>query len=307
MGILDKRKWLNLGECAKYLSKKLSDEIDISDIARLIADGDLKPSLVFHSCCFVREVELTSKPLKYTLGEPETAIMSNIHLLSQEAIMPETLIIHATPVGENIIFTDGLWSAMHIGIIKYEAEKIYSEEQGLPKPKRSLYEAKGIILNDGDKRFQVVQKVDFEKELSSLVKLSQSQEGERSGFFKAHIERFEKIRRVEASGNMYNSFVPCTSLPENSYFAIKREDIDSFILSCMPKSEPTAKISMKTQNKQAEFIYSLILAHYGQDVADNPRPHLDNARGKIKMDLERNGLPSPSGNTVSGWLRNINP
>ncbi|KLU16725.1 MULTISPECIES: hypothetical protein [Xenorhabdus] len=300
MDILGKRKWLNLNECAKYLRKTLNDDIGVSDVARLIADGELKPSIFFHSCCFIREVQITSKTLSHVLSEPETAITSNIHLLSQEALLTDTPIIHATPIGEKIIFTEGIWSALHIGIIKYEAEKKYSEEQGLPKPKRSLYETKGIILADGEKKFQVVQKIDFEREMIELVKLSQSQSEEENGFFKAHIERFEQIRNVEIKGNLYDSFVPCIGLPENAYFAIKKEDIDEFVSICMPASK---KASSKTTNKQAEFIYALIAAHYGEDIANNPRSHIDN--GEIKLDLESKGFTVPSGNTVSGWLKNI--
>ncbi|MBI6548448.1 hypothetical protein [Xenorhabdus lircayensis] len=302
MDILGKRKWLNLNECAKYLRKTLNDDIGVSDVARLIADGELKPSIVLHSCCFVREVQITSKPLSYVLSEPETAITSNIHLISQEALMLDTSIVHATPIGEKIIFTEGIWSALHIGIIKYEAEKTYSEEQGLPKPKRSLYEAKGIILADGDKRFQVVQKIDFESELTALVKLSQSQREEENGFFKAHIERFEQIKKAEIEGDVYGSFVPCSGMPENSYFAIKKEDIDAFVSMCIPASKKT---STKTANKQADFIYALLAVHYGSDIANNPRSHIDNINGEIRVDFESSGFAMPSGNTVSGWLKSI--
>ncbi|WP_237387349.1 hypothetical protein [Xenorhabdus sp. Sc-CR9] len=135
MDILGKRKWLNLNECAKYLRKTLNDDISVSDVARLIADGELKPSIFFHSCCFVREVQITSKPLSHVLSEPEAAITSNIHLLSQEALLPDTPIIHATPIGDKIIFTEGIWSALHIGIIKYEAEKNIVKSRGCQNPK----------------------------------------------------------------------------------------------------------------------------------------------------------------------------
>jgi hypothetical protein len=302
LDILGKRKWLNLNECAKYLRKTLNDDIGVSDVARLIADGELKPSIFFHSCCFVREVQITSKTLSHVLSEPETAIASNIHLLSQEALLPDTPIIHASPIGDKIIFIEGVWSALHIGIIKYEAERKYSEEQGLPKPKRSLYETKGIILADGERRFQVVQKIDFEREMIALVKLSQSQREEENGFFKAHIERFEQIKNAEIRGDIYDSFVPCVGLPENAYFAIKKEDIDEFVSTCMPASK---KSSSKTTNKQAELIYALIAAHYGEDIANNPRSHIDNADGAIRIDIENKGLTVPSGNTVSSWLKNI--
>ncbi|WP_237387348.1 hypothetical protein [Xenorhabdus sp. Sc-CR9] len=156
-------------------------------------------------------------------------------------------------------------------------------------------------MADGEKRFQVVQKIDFERELIALVKLSQSQREEENGFFKAHIERFKQIKNAKIIGDIYDSFVPCVGLPENSYFAIKKEDIDVFVSMCMPASK---KISPKTTNKQAEFIYALIAAHYGQDVANNPRSHIDN--GDIRIDLESKGFDVPSGNTVSGWLKNIN-
>ncbi|MDD9340016.1 MAG: hypothetical protein PV362_10270 [Providencia heimbachae] len=44
---------------------------------------------------------------------------------------------------------------------------------------------------------------------------------------------------------------------------------------------------------------------YGKDIADNPRSHIESPVGAIRKDFDAQELPLPSGNTVSGWLKNI--
>ncbi|EPJ4044316.1 TPA: hypothetical protein U6I39_003176 [Klebsiella pneumoniae] len=66
--------------------------------------------------------------------------------------------------------------------------------------------------------------------------------------------------------------------------------------------------SSKTLNSQAKFIKSLLWIHYGEDVANNPRQHLEaksSGSGVILSDFETYGLKAPSGVTVDGWLKFI--
>ncbi|PHM47133.1 hypothetical protein [Xenorhabdus miraniensis] len=303
MDILEKRKWLNLNESARLLSNKLKHKISVSDVSRLIADEEIKPSIFFHTPVFAREIEIEDKPLSYVLSETEAAIDCNRHLLRLEPILPDVAVPHATPVDRNIIRLSGLWSAIPQGITRYEAEKIYSSEERLSPPSRSLYDLKGVIVSTPEKKFQIVNSIDAEAELLGLIKLSQSDESE-SGFLMGHINKLKALRQNSYEERMFDSFVPCIEFPQNSYFAIKTEDLDSFVSSW---SKPEKQISSKTSNAQAQFIYGLLFTKYGAEVAENPRRHMENPRGTIRADFEKAGLPLPSGNAVMGWLKDIIP
>lgn len=68
------------------------------------------------------------------------------------------------------------------------------------------------------------------------------------------------------------------------------------------------KTSSKTQNSQAKFIKSLLQIHYGADVANSPRQHLErksSGSGLILADFESKGLKAPSGVVVDKWLKFI--
>lgn len=300
--ILENRKWLNLNETVRLLQKKVDESIRLSDVARLIADKDINPSIFFHTPVFAREVKIGEKPLSYLLAETETALSFNRHLLSQEAIIKETIVTHATPINQNIIRLKGVWSVLPIGITQYEAEKIYSEEEKLSSPSRSLYDVKGVIVSDMDKYYQIVHSFDVQRELMELVQLTKEQNLAENGFLKSHIEKLKDIRNKLGSGNAYESFMPCIEMPLNAYLALKKEDINGFMCNW---SQPAKKISSKTANAQAEFIYGLIRTQYGVDVAENPRRYIEGKTGTIRLAFEKEGLTLPSGNTVSGWLKDI--
>ncbi|WP_127526438.1 hypothetical protein [Budvicia aquatica] len=77
-------------------------------------------------------------------------------------------------------------------------------------------------------------------------------------------------------------------------------------MTTIPRDKPQ-KTSKKTSNLQAKFIHSLIAIHYGNEIANNPRSHIDGARGVIRVAFESNGLTAPSGSAVSGWINQIIP
>ncbi|GAB2932114.1 hypothetical protein [Hafnia psychrotolerans] len=68
------------------------------------------------------------------------------------------------------------------------------------------------------------------------------------------------------------------------------------------------KGSSKTRNAQAKFIKSLLQIHYGADVANSPRQHLErksSGSGIILADFEGKNLHAPSGVAVDSWLKFI--
>lgn len=82
----------------------------------------------------------------------------------------------------------------------------------------------------------------------------------------------------------------------------KFKNNDSTISNNQPKKE-----SQKTINAQSKLIKSLLYIHYGEDVANNPRPHIEKTSGEIRKDFESKGLSRelPSCLTVKRWVDNI--
>lgn len=68
--------------------------------------------------------------------------------------------------------------------------------------------------------------------------------------------------------------------------------------------EPGAKTNTQIRNR-ASFLKALLLIHYGEDVAERPRKHIDNSRSKLRRDFELAGIELPTGKTVEGWLDGI--
>ncbi len=67
------------------------------------------------------------------------------------------------------------------------------------------------------------------------------------------------------------------------------------------------KESPKTINAQAKFIKALLHHYYGEGIANNPRPHIENKDGEIKRDFETQGLSKnlPTGVVVKKWVDSI--
>jgi hypothetical protein len=81
-------------------------------------------------------------------------------------------------------------------------------------------------------------------------------------------------------------------------------DNNSVINEAVGNDEPGAKTNTLIKNRAA-FIKALLAIHYGEDVADNPRKHIDNYSGELRKDFELAGIDLPSGKTVEGWLKGI--
>lgn len=83
------------------------------------------------------------------------------------------------------------------------------------------------------------------------------------------------------------------------------EELKKKLFEC--ENEQIKKGSTKTINAQAKFIKALLYVHYGVDVANNPRPHIENIDGEIKLDFDRSGLGRelPSYLTVKQWVDRV--
>lgn len=304
MDILSSRDWLTFSDCAKYLTKCLGEKILVSDVIRLIIDGKLTPSIRATGRIFAKKIEITDVTLSETISDTEMAISVNRELLKKEPVIGGAIIPYAKIIGNEIINISGVWTVKPIGIAKYEAEIAYSQEEGLSKPERSLYDIKGLIITDVDYDYQVQMMIDPEQEMLELMKVTHAHGGEDSGFVKGHVDKFKKAISEQKIGNFHNCLVPCTKMPSNTYFVIQMTHINKF--SEEVKSQTEKKESSKTINKQAELLFALIATGFGKEAAINPRKYIDGKNGIIGSALNENGFKAPSGVTVEKWLKDVN-
>lgn len=303
MSLSVRRKWLNLSECSRYLSKQLSETVSVSDVARLIADGELTPSINIQTRVFTRKVNIEPTKLSETLSDIDVAISENRRLLKKEPLIGDSIIQYAKPINDEVINFLGVWEVKPIGAVKREAEMQYSECEGLPFPERSIYDTKGVIISDKGHDYQIQFMIDPQKELTELVDVAKVNGAHNSGFITGHIDKLQKAEQDMKNGEFSRCLVPCISFPEGAYLVIQMDHINEFISEV--NGNVRKKPSAKTANLQAELIFALIATTYGLDVARSPRSHFDGKDGVIGNDLRDKGFEPPSGNTVSGWLKNV--
>lgn len=305
MDIYTYREWLSYSEAVMFLSNKQETQVSVSDIARLVADETIPSSIYFQTPTSAKKIKLKTVPLSVALDDPDALIKDNLNMLNSDTVMPDTLIQHAMPINNDIVRIEGLWDVLFCGVIKHFNECIYSQGVGLNEPLRSLYDVRGIVLIKGNDLYQVLSPVDIGDSLRIVEAMKLAHTGRLNPLVDKHVAQLTHLLNLVNNGDYAHQLMPCTSMPSGALPVIRKSNILKLINKNSCKVDK--KESPKTINAMAQYIYGLTCVKYGRDIADNPRPHLDNARGKIKMDLERNGLPTPSGNTVSGWLRNINP
>lgn len=63
--------------------------------------------------------------------------------------------------------------------------------------------------------------------------------------------------------------------------------------------------SAKTVNYLATSLKAFIHIHYGADVADNLRKHLEDPTSEIRKDFANKGIKAPGGKALAGHLKNI--
>ncbi len=297
------REWLSYSEIVTLLADKHGIEISIGDIARLVADEAISPSIYFQTPTPARKVSLKTVPLSVALDDPDALIKANLEMLNSDAVMPETLIQHAIPINNEIVRIDGLWDAMFCGVIKHFNECLYSQGVGLNEPLRSLYGVRGIVLIKGNDLYQILSPVDIGESLKIVEAMKLAHADRLNPLVDKHIAQLTHLLNLVNNGDYAHQLMPCTRLPSGALPVIKRANILKLINKNSCKADK--KESTKTINAMAQYIYGLTYVKYGKDIADNPRSHIDNPRGEIKTDFDLLKLPLPSGNTVSSWLKNI--
>ncbi len=299
------RSWLSYPETANYLSEQLGQKISICDIARLVADEEIPPSIYFQHPTTVRKVVLKTVPLASALEDPDALIKNNLDMLNNDAVFPESLIQHAIPINNEIIRVSGLVDALPCGVIKHFNENLYSEGVGLNTPLRSLYATRGIILIKGCNLYQVITPVDVGESLKILTAMQLAHGDDLNPLVGKHIAKLTHIENLVKNGDITHQLMPCSDIPSGALPVIQSTHITKLLSRI--NNKPDKKTSSKTTNAMASFIYSLIATTYGEDVAKSPRSHLEDSESEIRKDFELKGFSIPSGNTVAGWLKNVNP
>lgn len=297
------REWLSYQEIVNFLEANQEIQVSIGDIARLVADKVILQSIFFQTPTPARKVTLKTVPLSVALEDPDALIKANLEMLNSDAVMPDTLIQHAMPINNEIIRIEGLWDVLFCGVIKHFNECLYSQSVGLNEPLRSLYGVRGIVLIKGNDLYQVLSPVDIGESLKIIEAMKLAHADRLNPLVDKHIAKLTHLLNLVNNGDYAHQLLPCTSVPSGALPVIKKSNILKLTNKNICKTDK--KESPKTINSMAQYIYGLTCVKYGKDIADNPRSHIENPRGVIRKDFDSLDLPLPSGNAVSGWLKNI--
>ncbi|HID4130303.1 TPA: hypothetical protein ACXE8V_000588 [Pluralibacter gergoviae] len=81
--------------------------------------------------------------------------------------------------------------------------------------------------------------------------------------------------------------------------------LPSCVIDTPKKPFTPSKPARKTENAKSRFIKNLLIVMYGENVAENPRSHIDGKCGQIKKDMDTKGLACPTGVTLEKWISEI--
>lgn len=155
--------------------------------------------------------------------------------------------------------------------------------------------------------YQLQSFVNVESEIENLHRAASVGGDASHPAFNRIIDIFKGMESITMwDSDAYKRYIPAPKFPSDVYFVARTANLDKLInsLNDTPVTN-TPKLSKKTENAQARFIKNLLTAMYGEDVAQNPRKHIDGKMAQIRADLEAKNLHCPSGVTVENWLTDI--
>ncbi len=92
---------------------------------------------------------------------------------------------------------------------------------------------------------------------------------------------------------------------------LPRAEAEKIYYLCNPTAIPgmdektASAVSAKTVNYLATALKAFIHIHYGADVADNLRKHLEDPTSDIRKDFANKGIKAPGGKALASHLKNI--
>lgn len=302
------RKWLSIEESAKYIERKIDEPVSIADVLRFALDGFLTLSINLQSPKIARKVEIKKIKMGDTIGQKEVYVKDNWGVYIGESFSPDRIIDFATPIGCDLTTLKGVQDTPLLGIERLHAEEQYCNCLGLPKPSRKQDVIRGVTINGGPAGlFQLQKFIDVNSELDALYKSASLTGDVDHPAFRNIISMFESIKDISMwDGDAYHRYIPIPEVPDDIYFVARASNLNQLVdvlNSAALDNKP--KQSKKTENAQAKFIKNLLVLMYGENVANNPRKHIDGKMAQIRADLELKDLHCPSGVTVENWLSDI--
>jgi len=155
--------------------------------------------------------------------------------------------------------------------------------------------------------FQLQRFIDVDYELENLYKSAAVTGDVNHPAFQNIISMFKSIQSISMwDPDAHQRYIPVPTFPGDVYFVARTANLDKLVdmLNSTPVTNKP-KQSKKTENAQAKFIKSLLTLMYDEDVASNPRKHIDGKLAQIRTELEAKGLHCPSGVTVENWLSDV--
>ncbi|EFP3678708.1 hypothetical protein HPX80_002152 [Salmonella enterica] len=302
------RKWLSLDEAARYVEEKIGESVAVTDLLRFALDGAFVLSINLQSPKIAKKIEIAQTRMLDTIKLVEVFVRENLGRYTGNLFSPERIIDFAKPCGNELIRLNGVYDTPLLGIERIYAEELYCSKLNLPKPSNEQDVLRGVTLSGGvSGLLQLQEFVDVDSELRYLCQSASQFGAVDNPVYKEVIGMFESIRGIATwDTNAHLRYIPIPKLPDDVYFVAKVDKLNSLIELLNSQSAPNKpKQSQKTANAQAKFIKNLLTAVYGEDVANNPRKHIDGKMAQIRTDLEGKGLSCPSGVTVENWLSDI--
>ncbi len=302
------RTWLSLEESAGYLERMIGERVTIIDILRFALDGHLTLSINLQSPKLAKNVSICKLEMEVAAQCKEVYVYNNWNLYIDETFSPNRPIDFAMPITNDLTKLSGILDTPLLGIERVHAEGQYCACLGLPKPSGKQEVMRGIIVYRAHlELFQLQEFIDVDSELEHLRTASSIADEVSQVACKQIISMFESIKSINVwDKNAYQRYIPITKFPDDVYFVVRKKYLDELVetLNSALTTERT-KQSKKTQNSQARFIKSLLTLMYDEEIASNPRKHIDGKMAQIRTDLESKGLHCPSGMTVEKWLSDI--
>ncbi|MEQ6968388.1 hypothetical protein [Pectobacterium polaris] len=302
------RKWLSLDESAKYLERKINEQVAITDILRFALDGHLILSVNLQSPKIAKKVEIKRVKMAETATNVEVYVRENWGVYIGESFSPDREIDFAIATSNEITSLSGVQDTPLLGIERLFAEEQYCKSLGLPKPSRKQDLIRGVTISAGPSGlYQLQHFIDVDDEIEELYQAAEAAGDANHPAFDSIIEIFKNLSTISMwDADAHMRYIPVPSVPDDIYFVARTANLDKLVevLNATPVTK-TPKQSKKTENAQAKFIKNLLTVMYGADVAEHPRKHIDGKMAQIRTDLEAKSLYCPSGVTIENWLSDI--
>ena len=301
-----RRPWLTIDEAADYLTTQLSEPFTPADIYHLALDGYLTLSLNLMSPVSVCKVTLGPRIVADHLYSASPARGNNPSKYWGETPTSYVTYECATMQDNVARIFQGVEDVLPKGLIRTELKKLHCESLGIPVSNLDHKFLPGCIFVRGEgETFQLQRRVHLDAEVE-FRRQKAKEYGVPEEVIGPHIDQFEQKYRslLEPYGSLI-FFLPSTHLPGNAFFVARKSALNDFIAreKVIESSSREEELSPRTSNMLLDLLYEVLADRFGQDVADNPRKHFDDAKGVVRVMLDLRGAHVPSGQAIERQLK----